>query len=183
MTWTFAISLGLMVVVEMSFTNWGGIYFQDVYGLDPKTAGAAFISTFFILFSISRLLSGFVIEKLGYIQSLIGAGICIILILILGFSLGARGVLVLPLAGFFVGIFWPTHMAVAMGYFGKNAPVVTSAMIVISGLLNTLAQYLIGIFSRVAGAAWGYRSSLAYAVVLLGMLIFLNGKTQQKKTS
>jgi fucose permease len=182
MTWTFAISLGLMVVVEMSFSNWGGIYFQDVYGLDPKTAGAAFISTFFIVFSISRLLSGFVIEKLGYMRSLIGANICIIFILILGFSLGARGVLVLPLAGFFIGIFWPTHMAVAMGYFGKDAPVVTSAMIVISGLLNTLAQYLIGIFSRMAGAAWGYRSCLAYAAVLLVMLIFLNRKTQQKRT-
>jgi fucose permease len=49
MVWLFSIALGLMVVVEMGSTNWGSLYFQDVYGFDPRTRGAGFVSSFFML--------------------------------------------------------------------------------------------------------------------------------------
>jgi fucose permease len=172
--WLFSVVLGLMIVAEMSSTNWGSLYFQDVYSLDPRTSGAGFVSNFFVLFTVSRLLSGFLIEKIGYMRSLFGAVLAVIGIFVAGFALGKNGVYLLPVLGFFVAIFWPTLMAVAMGYFGSRAPVITSVMIVLGGLLNSGVQLLIGFINELCGPAWGYRSCLFFAVVLLAALLVLH---------
>ena len=168
--WAFAVALGFMVVVELSTPNWAGLYFQDVYGTDPKTSGAAFLSNFYILFSVSRLLSGFVIEKAGYFRSLFIASVIVFFIFIAGFSLGAKGIYVLPALGFFVAIFWPTTMASAMRYFKSDAPVMTSAIIGIAGILCGIMQYLTGLIKRLAGPAWGYRSCIVYVLIAVAAL-------------
>ena len=144
-----------------------------MYKLDIKTSGAAFISNFYILFTISRLLSGFVIEKIGYLRSLFIAAIAAVFIFILGFILGGKGIYVLPGLGFFTAIFWPTLLAVAMGYFKEDSPVMTSAIIVIAGALNSGIQFLIGLANRLAGPAWGYRSCLLYAIISVAALVVL----------
>jgi fucose permease len=182
MVWLFSIVLGFMEVVEMGSSNWGGLYFLDVYGMDPRTAGASFISVFFILFTCSRLFSGFIIEKIGYMRSLFTAVFCMIGIFILGFCLGPRGLYVLPILGFFIAILWPTIMAVAMGYFGPHAPVMTGAMIALGGALNSGLQLLIGLTNRILGPAWGYRSCVLYAVILAGLMILLQKKMRKTFT-
>jgi fucose permease len=174
MVWVFGLTLGLMVTVEMSTINWGGLYFQDVYGFDPSTRGANFLSAFFVLFTVSRLAAGFLVEKIGYMRSLVWASLAAVLVFIAGFAAGSRGIWILPVLGLFIAIMWPTLMAVAMGYFGKNAPVMTSAVITISGILNAVMQLIIGFVNRFTGAAWGYRSCLLCAMVLMAIMLFLN---------
>ena len=178
MVWMFSLVLGLMMGVEMSSANWAGLYFQDVYQLDPKIAGAAFISNFFVFFTVSRLLSGFAIEKIGYMRSLLIAVLASFAILLIGFALGARGIYALPVLGIFVAIFWPTTLATAMGYFGGDAPVMTSAIIVLAGALNSAMQFLIGLTNRLLGPAWGYRSCLFYAVLTIAAFIVLSRRLQ-----
>jgi len=173
MVWVFSVTLGLMVAVELCSANWAGLYFQDVYHLDPRTSGAAFVSNFYILFTLSRLLSGFAIEKIGYLRSLFIASLAVVVIFILGFVFGERGVYILPGLGFFTAIFWPTLMAAAMMYFKEDSPVVTSAIIVIAGAMNSGIQYLMGLTNRIAGPAWGYRSGLLYAVLIVISLVVL----------
>ena len=179
MVWVFSVVLGLMVAVEMCSANWASLYFQDVYSLDPKTTGAAFVSNFYILFTASRLLSGFAIEKIGYIRSLFIASFAVVLVFILGFTLGEKGVNVLPALGFFTAIYWPTLLAAAMVYFGKDAPVMTSAIIVIGGALNSGIQFLIGRINQFAGPAWGYRSCLLYGLLVIISLIILTRRTKK----
>ncbi|MDR0586742.1 MAG: MFS transporter [Treponema sp.] len=173
MVWFFGVTLGLMMSTEMATSNWGSLYFQDVYGMDPTTTGAGFVSSFFVLFTLSRLVSGFVIEKIGYIKSLIGATAIIGMIFIAGFALGRAGIYVLPVLGFFIAILWPTIMAVAIGAFGVNAPVMTSAVIAIAGLFNALMQLSTGYINRYIGAAWGYRSCLIFTAALVVLLLRL----------
>jgi fucose permease len=180
MVWLFSVVLGLMVITEVTSTNWGSLYFQDVYFLDPRTSGASFVSNFFILFTVSRLLSGFLIEKIGYMRSLFGAILAVIVVFITGFGLGKNGIYLLPVLGFFMAIFWPTLMAVAMGYFRRHAPVITSIMIVLGGLVNSGGQLLIGFINRFCGPAWGYRSCLLFACILLAALHLLYRKMSCK---
>jgi hypothetical protein len=71
-------------------------------------------------------------------------------------------------------------MAVAMGYFGRQAPVVTSAMIVVGGLVNSGVQLLIGFINRFVGPAWGYRSCLFFVFALLVAMVFLQKKIHGK---
>jgi fucose permease len=176
MVWVFGVTLGLMVTIEMSTANWGGLYFQDVYGVDPSTGGANFVAAFFTLFTLSRLVSGFLVEKIGYIRSLLGACLITALIFAAGFIAGGRGIWVLPALGFFIAIMWPTLMAAAIGFFGAESPVMTSAIIAISGTLNAVVQLIIGYSNRFLGAAWGYRGCLIYALLLVGMVLFLRNR-------
>jgi fucose permease len=176
--WIFGLTLGLMMGIEMVSSNWGGLYFQDVYGMDPRTRGASFVSSFFVLFTISRLVSGFLIEKIGYMLSLMGAVLIILVIFAVGFSLGAAGIYVLPGLGFFIAILWPTFMAVGIGRFGKYAAIKTGAMIAIGGLINALMQLAIGFINRYMGAAWGYRSALVFSLLLLFILFLIRNKTK-----
>ena len=179
MVWFFAVALGLMIAVELCSANWSGLYFQDVYHLDPKKSGAAFISNFYILFTASRLLSGFGIEKIGYMRSLFISTAMVVLTFTLGFFLKDKGIYVLPGLGFFTAIYWPTLLAVAMGYFREDAPVMTSAIIVIGGALNSAIQFFIGLANRHIGPAWGYRSCLLYAICIIAALVVLTRKMRR----
>jgi fucose permease len=180
MVWVFAAALGFMVGVEMCSPNWAGLYFQDVYNLSAETSGAAFVSKFYIFFTLSRLLSGFIIEKIGYIRCLFIAAFAAILIFLAGFILGSKGIYVLPALGFFVAIFWPTLLASAMVYFRQDSAVMTSAIIVIAGLINSAIQFAIGLTNRLIGPAWGYRSGVIYAVLIIAALLVLS--RLQKRT-
>jgi fucose permease len=173
MVWVFAAALGLMLGVEMCSPNWAGLYFQDVYNLSAETKGAVFFSSFYIFFTLSRLLSGFIIERIGYMRGLFIAVFASIIIFVVGFILGGRGIYVLPALGFFVAIFWPTLMAAAMIYFREDSAVMTSAIIVIAGLINSGIQFAIGLINRLVGPAWGYRRGLLYAVLVIAALLFL----------
>jgi len=172
--WVFGITLGVMVGLELASPTWGGLYFQDLYGMDPTTSGANFVSAFFVLFTISRLVSGFLIEKIGYLKSLFGAALSMMVLFSVGFALGPSGIYVLPLLGFFSAILWPTILAVAIGHFGSDAPVMTGAIIAIAGLLNAGIQFIIGCINLWVGTGWGYRSCLLLNLVLIFLLMGFN---------
>lgn len=187
LVWLFCITLGFMEVIEFGAANWGGLYLKDVYGLDPRVTGAAFVSLFYILFTIARLFGGLLIEKAGYVRSLRVALVGTILVFLAGFALGLNGIWILPLTGIFIGIMWPTIMAFAMQVFQNDAPIVTSVIITVSGAVNGIFQFVIGLTNFYAGEAWGYRSCLIYAVLVLLLLNLLvkqvNSHNQNEKTS
>ena len=183
MVWMFSLTLGFMEVVEFGAANWGGLYLQDVYGLDPRVVGASFVSLFYILFTVSRLFSGLAIEKIGYLKSLYTATIAIIVLYIIGFTLGRSGIWVLPYTGLFVAIMWPTMMAIIMQVFGSDTPIIVSAIITVSGAINGVFQLVIGFTNHYAGEAWGYRSCLIYAVIVLAMLCLLTIKIKKFKAN
>lgn len=179
--WLFCLTLGFMEVVEFGAANWGGLYLQDVYGLDPRVIGASFVSLFYIQFTLARLFGGLVIEKVGYLRSLKLAVLGTILVFLAGFSLGINGIWVLPTTGLFIGIMWPTLMAVAMQHFGPDAPIITSVIITVSGAVNGIFQFFIGLTNYIAGEAWGYRSCLVYAIITLLLLYSLSTRVTQTR--
>ncbi len=181
LVWLFCLTLGFMEVIEFGAANWGGLYLKDVYGLDPRVVGASFVSLFYILFTLSRLLSGFVIEKVGYVRSLYLALGGTILFFFSGFALGRQGIWMLPFTGIFIAIMWPTMIAIAMQVFGADALAVTSVIITVSGAVNGLFQLVIGFTNEYVGVAWGYRSCLIYSAVVLVLLYGLSMKMKQSR--
>ena len=173
MVWLLSVTLGLALIIDANTPNWGPLYFQDVYGLDPAKEGASFLSMFFLLFTVSRLVCGPILEKIGYIRSLLGVSVLTFAVFAAGFLLGAAGIHVLPVLGFLIALFWPTLLAVAIVSFGKDAPVYAGAMISLGGLINTAGQFLVGFTNSVIGPAWGYRSSLLHTALLIFVLLLL----------
>jgi fucose permease len=113
-------------------------------------------------------------------KSLMFAVIAVVIIYAAGFGLGQNGIWILPVSGLFIAVMWPTMMAVAMKVFGGDAPIVTSAIITVSGAINGIFQMVIGLTNQYAGEAWGYRSCLIYALVVLMMLYVLLRNVKKK---
>jgi len=183
MVWLFSLTLGFMEVIEFGAANWGGLYLQDVYGLDPRITGASFVSLFYIVFTLSRLSSGLAIERIGYIRSLYMALVSTIVLFVVGFALGRNGIWVLPFTGLFIAIMWPTIMAVAMQVFGTDAPTTSSVIITLSGAVNGVFQLVIGLTNHYAGECWGYRSCVLYTITALVMLHLLSARMRSKKNT
>ena len=172
LVWLFGIIMGISGGIEGIAVAWSGLYLQDVYGLDPSTFGATFVSAFFLLYTISRLLSGFIIEKTGYMRSIFVSGLTITVLFVTAFSLGRQGIYLLPVAGFFVAIMWPTAVAISVKVFKERAPSASSATICIAFTLNGIIQYGVGLSNHFLGAAWGYRTCVVYSVIM-GVLLFI----------
>ena len=171
--WLCSLTLGFMEVIEFSASNWGGLYYRDVYGFSIEKEGARFVSMFYVLFALTRLFSGFIIEKLGYYTSLFLSLIIVIIIYIVGFLLGKIGIWVHPFTGFFIGMQFPTFMCLLMQVFKENTSLISSVVIFLSGATNGLIQLLIGYINEYIGNAWGYRATILYTLIPLILLSFV----------
>lgn len=171
--WLCGFTLGFMEVIEFGASNWGALYYQDVYGLDVTKEGALFVSMFYILFAASRLLSGFLIEKLGYYVSLFSSLALAIVIYIVGFLCGANGRWVIPFTGYFIGILFPTYMCLLMQIFGDDSARISSIVIFISGAANGLMQLVIGYINEFIGNQWGFRCNIIYTLIPIILLYFV----------
>lgn len=180
--WIFSLCLGFMEVIEFSAANWGAFYLRDAFDINPLTVGATFVSAYYIFFTISRLFSGFVIEKIGYTKSIIYSLVTMFILYIIGFSSGINGTFILALTGFFIGIMWPTLMCVAMDVFKKDAAIATSVIIVLSGTINGVMQLATGVINEYIGDIWGYRLSTLYVLIPLVIIIYIQKITNYKNS-
>ena len=163
--WLCSITLGFMEVIEFGASNWGALYYRDVYGLDVTKEGALFVSMFYTLFAIARLFSGWVIEKLGYYTSLFASLVIVVVIYVMGFLCGVHGRWIIPFTGYFIGIMFPTYMCVLMKIFGDDASIISSVVIFLSGATNGLIQLVIGYINEYMGNEWGFRFNVVYTVI------------------
>jgi len=183
MVWLFGLIMGVASAIEGCSVAWSGFYLHDVYGLDPSTTGAVFVSAFYVLYTISRFSSGFIIEKIGYLKSVLVSSAAIVVLFIAAFSLGRTGIYLLPVVGFFVAIMWPTALAISVGVFKERAQTVSSAMISIAFITNGLVQYGFGLSNNFLGAAWGYRSCVLYSIILGVLLLLLKRRNRAESQS
>ena len=171
--WLFGITMGIGNSIDVFLLTWSGLYLLDVYGLDPSITGAAIISAFFMLYTLSRFISGFIIEKTGYLRSVIVSSLMIIVLFALAFGLGRRGIYLFAVVGFFTAIIWPTLLAIAAKVFKEQAQTASSAIFCISSTLGGIIHYGVGLTNRFIGAAWGFRSCIIYCIILVVLLFRL----------
>jgi fucose permease len=183
MVWIFGLIMGFICSIEACSISWSGLYLQDVFGLDPATSGAAFVSAFFLFYTLSRLFGGFFIEKIGYVKVTIAASVIITVLLLASFCLGRPGIYLLPVSGIFIALPYPTMLAVSVGVFKKKAQAMSPAIISIAFVLNGLAQFGFGLSNRFIGAAWAYRSCVLYGIVLVILSLKLRTMMKNLKAS
>ena len=178
-TWLCAFTLGFMEVIEFGASNWGALYYRDVYGLSVTKEGALFVSMFYILFALARVTSGWFIEKLGYYTSLFASLVIVVIIYLVGFLCGVNGRWIIPFTGFFIAIMFPTFMCVLMKIFGDDTSIISSVVIFLSGATNGLIQLIIGYINEYLGNEWGFRCNVLYTIIPFVLLLFVR-KNREK---
>lgn len=163
------IAQGCIAGTENITMNWGPIYLRDVYDWDTETKGAQFVSIFFLGYTLSRLVSGFIIDKVGEVNSVLIYATLLILVYVLGFCIHSVGPYILMLSGVFIAPLFPTTLTVAMIYFGEQCSKITCVLFFVYMIFSQTMQYLVGVINRYVGIQWGYP-----LVVVLMMIVFMN---------
>lgn len=170
---------GCIAGTENITMNWAPIYLRDLYGWDPETKGAYFVTIFFTGYTISRLLSGFLIDAVGEINSMMFYVPILTVLFVVGFALGEKGVYALMATGIFISPLFPTMLTVAMIYFGKEVETCTSVILFTYMIFSQTIQLIVGLVNKCCGVQWGYR--VAVVLMLIVFCVLLSVKALLKK--
>jgi singapore isolate B (sub-type 7) whole genome shotgun sequence assembly, scaffold_1 len=183
--WICAFSMGMMEAVEVGNNTWAPLYLQDVLHLDPLKELVVFGTWLQILFTVSRLISGPLIDCLGYFTSLYISNVICALLLIIGFLLGKNGPYAFVFMSFFYAWFWPTNVCAFMKIFKNNAPLASSHIIVMQGLLTLPISTILGTINRKFGQQWAYHLLLVFSVlslIAITLMLLAYKRIEKKET-
>ena len=97
----YVLALGFYVFAEIATVSWMVNYIKDNYRYNSSKS--AFYSVMFlVIFSIGRLVGGFVVEKLGYLKTTMGSLIIAVGLFTLGLVIGEKGLIIVSISGFFL---------------------------------------------------------------------------------
>ena len=175
MVWILGLNMGAVYAIESITVNWGPLYLHDLYGMKIEEEGSRFLSLFYLFYTVTRLGVGFIIDFFGDITSMIGFNVVLIVLYLVAFSLGQKGVWLLAGSGLLISPFYPTSITVPMQVFGENAQNTISVILCIACMVNLLIQVLMGHINNSFGAAWGYRIlAIAMCVMMIVCLSIAN---------
>ncbi|HEY3289904.1 MAG TPA: MFS transporter, partial [Anaerolineae bacterium] len=141
--WLFVGALSLLVAVEIGTGNWLISFLRGAYEMDAEQ-GARFLSLFFLFFTLGRLFGGYIVERFGYMRTLVVFGTAVLLMDIGGFTLGPGGVILFSLTGFFISIMYPTFMAMIMMEYRIGTSSVMGFVITAVAAVNMLMNWVVG---------------------------------------
>lgn len=169
--------LGFYIIAESGTFRWLTNYIIDTYGYSQSKSGM-YVTLFTIVFSIGRLLGGFIVEKLGYLNTVIGSLAIGVVLYAVGLLLGANGLMLVALSGFFLAITFPVVLVSMSGVFKQNATSITGTIVTCATTINMLGQMLIGRLSDTVGT---YHALFVIPLSLIISITFLTLIQRQSK--
>ncbi|WP_051652417.1 MFS transporter [Clostridium algidicarnis] len=160
----YILALGFYIFAEVGTGNWFVNYMETSFDFDENKS-SIYISMFFAVFTVGRLLGGFVVEKFGYIDVVLKSLIIGLIIYIVGILLGEKGVGVISIAGLFLSIAFPTIVGTLSKVFKGNSSYITGVIITFATSINMVLNLLIGIANDNLG------TRIAFYLIPLSLLI------------
>ncbi|MDW8802953.1 MFS transporter [Clostridium sp. A1-XYC3] len=178
----YIFALGFYVFAETGTGNWFINYMERSYHYN-KNESSLYIAMFFTVFAIGRLVGGFIIEKVGYINSVLISSIMAFVLYVFGLVLGEKGVIIVSISGFFFAIVFPTIVLTISKVFKEGSSYITGVIVTFASatsmLMNLFMGYLNDKVSSYA-AYWLIPISLIFSVAFT-YLIFVSTKNQLLK--
>lgn len=152
-------------MAEQGTGRWLPTYIKSTYNNMTESKIASYISIFFLLLTIGRLIGGFIVEKIGSMKavkifSLIGG-----ILFVIGLLVGKNGLYIVSSAGFFFSIMFPTIVVIISNTFKKNTAYITGIIIALGSVVNTVLSLLVGVISDSIG--------IKYAVFIMPVSILI----------
>lgn len=139
----YMLGLGFYVFAEVGTSNWFVNFMRSIYSLDDN-ASSLYLSLFFGIFTVGRLVGGLIVERLGYLKSILYfLGIAFVLYTI-GISIGKVGLISIAISGFFFSIVFPTGVLSASKIFRKNSSYCIGIILTGSSFINMILNMLMG---------------------------------------
>lgn len=172
----YALALGTYVFAEMGMSNWIVNFLMESYNFTSST-GATFLSVFFLLLTVGRLLGGFVAEKFGYLQSVIASMAIAITLLIIALVVGNKALVLICVTGLFFAITYPTVVATISKVFKENTSYITGVILTGASSISMILNLLMGRLNDVIGTTMTfYLIPISLTVSMIFVIIIYRGK-------
>lgn len=171
----FCASLGFYVAAEMQTANWLLNYLKEVRQMNIN-AGSFYVAFFFGIFSIGRLVGGLVVEKVGYLKSVIASMSIALVFYIAGLTLGDSGLILISISGLFFAINFPTMLLVIQKTFSENGTYIAGIATMSASMTSMVVGYLMGVMNDTIGPALTIYMIPASLGISLGLAVLISVK-------
>lgn len=167
-----AVLIFLYVAGEISFASWIVDYLYKVRSFSLKSA-SIMLTVFWGLVMLGRFIASFVVDRIGYMRSLI-ITVCLAIISFgTGIIPGKVFSYLLPLTGFFFALIFPTVTALAARLFPDDKHKVFSFLFFFAGLGGLVGPWIVGYTANWFGIAAGFPIIILYIIGTLVILFVL----------
>ncbi|MCL1828635.1 MAG: MFS transporter [Oscillospiraceae bacterium] len=180
-------------ICEMGVGAWLVNYLEKACGYSAESAALS-LTLFFVCFTLTRLIIGPVIDKVGFINSLAVLTAFAGIMIVIGVLRGEAGVTLLIIAGIGIAPVFPTVMAVVSKLFSEELDVAVTSITTVTGILTIPANLLLGGIIQLARTAFastaadaGVGAAYSAGYLFLGLCCFVSAaaatvlRSRQKK--
>ena len=151
----------------------------DVYKRQDQGRAATLLSTFFFFLTIGRLCGGFIAEKIGHLQSVIGSLIVALALMVIGLVIGHGAIVLLCVSGLFFAIVYPTTVTTISRVFESNTSYITGVILTLASTISMIMNFIIGRLNDVIGTSTAfYLIPVSLGVSVLFMVTIFIGKRE-----
>ncbi|MBU3192165.1 MFS transporter [Clostridium bowmanii] len=165
----YVLALGFYVFAEVATLSWLVNYIKDNY--QYNSSRSAFYSVMFlVLFSVGRLVGGFIVKKLSYLKATMGSLVIAVCLFTLGLVIGENGLIIIFVSGFFFAVTFPTIVLTISKVFKQNTSYITGVIVTLTSSVNMLLNLVIGRLNDKIGT---YLAFYMIPVSLIISIIFI----------
>lgn len=168
MIW-FYLAIAFYVGAELGIGAWIVEFLQRTKGFS-LTGATGFLSLFFAMVMVGRVVGSFVVERLGYVRSVLGAAAGGLICVLIGiFGPPALAVFV-PICGLFFSIIFPTITAVVSDVNPTKTNTILGLLFAAAGVGGALGPWAIGVTSNSLGIQLGFALVAVYCLLVIGAM-------------
>ena len=173
----YVAALGFYVFAEVGTGNWFINFMQQSYKYD-ESKSSFYLALFFGIFTVGRLLGGFVVEKMGYLSTVLISLTIGGLLFLTGLLIGEQGTIVISMSGLFFSITFPTVILSMQKVFKKNVAYITGIIMTFASIINMIMNLILASLSDEVGVYLSFYLvpiSIFISITFL-LLIYINTK-------
>ena len=142
-----------------------------------------FLSAFFVLLMLGRLLGAMIVERFDYLRVVACALVATAGLLVAGLFADARLVYLLPLSGFTMSIVFPTITAAVSKLHPVGTGTILGVLFACGGVGGALGPWIVGLVSQQSSLQLGLATTLLFdAVALIGLACVWHSPTRVRTT-
>mgnify|MGYP005836133639 CR=1 FL=1 len=172
MPWLYLL-IAAYVAAEIGLAAWMVEFLQKVKAQPPVTS-SLYLSLYFALIMVGRLVGSLLVERAGYLRALFIASAASAACLAAGIYGPAALAFCLPLTGLFFSVIFPTTTAVASELYKENLGAILGVLFTFGGLGGMLGPWLVGVLSDLFTLRAGLASMLGMCALVLAALMALS---------
>jgi fucose permease len=166
----FYLAIAVYVAAEIGIASWLVAYLQDIRNISVTSSNQA-LSLFFAMLMIGRLIGGFFVHRLGYVHSILFAGVGSFIVLTIGVFTNLN--IFLSITGFFFSIIFPTITAAVSDEVHENINTILGVLFTSAGVGATIGPWAMGWASATFGLQIGFGSSIVFVALFIASILFL----------